>query len=158
MEDNNNATFVQQPIMQQPVQQQPVQQPIVQLKTNRSLGIVILLSIITFGIYLIVLFCKLSTEINVVASRADGKHTPHYIVSILLSFITFGIYGLVWSHKYSERVGLEAARRNTGIQFGAADFWIWSILLTIIFVGPFIYLYKLLQATNAINTSYNMYG
>jgi len=143
----------------QPYQQQPVYQaPQHQLPTDRNLAIVILLTIVTFGIYAIVLYCKLANELNEAASRADGKHTTHYVACIFLSMVTFGIYMLVWMHKFSERVGNEARRRNTGVQFGAADFWIWNILLGFTVVCPFIYEYKLLQATNAINASYNMYG
>ena len=144
---------------QQPYLPQPPQR---QLPTDRNLGIVILLSIVTLGIYGIVFYYQIGDEINLTASRADGKQTMNYVGCIFLSLVTLGIYGLVWMHKMSERVGDEAARRNTGVQFSAADFWLWSVLLscTVVgaFIGPFVYQYKLIQASNAINLSYNIYG
>ena len=51
--------------------------PVGQLKTNRSLLKLILLSIITLGIYGIVVMSSVSTDINVIAGRYDGKKTMH---------------------------------------------------------------------------------
>ena len=45
--------------------------PAVQLPTTRGLVKFILLSIITLGIYALVVYCKLSTEINITASKYD---------------------------------------------------------------------------------------
>ena len=149
--------YQQQPAYQQQVQQPVHQAPAQQPPTDRNVVVVILLSLVTFGIYSLVLHCKLSREINLTA-RGDGQNTMHYLGALLLGMITFGIYTLVWTHKYSERVGSEATRRNTGISFGATDFWIYSVLLGFTIICPFIYLHKLLTATNAINTSYNVYG
>ncbi len=55
-------------------------QPPAQLKTNRSLLKFILLSLITFGIYGIVVMSSISNDINLIAGRYDGKKTMHYIV------------------------------------------------------------------------------
>ena len=52
--------------------------PALQLPTNRGLLKMILLGLITFGIYPIVVYSKISEEINLVASPHDGKHTTHY--------------------------------------------------------------------------------
>lgn len=52
--------------------------PARQLKTNRSLLKYILLSIITLGIYGIVVMSNISSDINTIASRYDGKKTMHY--------------------------------------------------------------------------------
>lgn len=159
MDQNTNFPGGQQyqaPIYQQ--QPYPAQPPAQKLKTDRNIALVILFSILTLGIYSIVLWCQIANEINLTASRADGKKTTHYIVCLLLSCITFGIYAIVWMHKISDRIGAEAVRRNTGVSFGAADFWIWNVLLAFTVVCPFIYMHKMLEAVNAINTSYNIYG
>ena len=60
----------------------PSTAPVGQLKTNRGLLKLILLSMITFGIYAIVVYCSISNDINVVASRYDGKKTMHYALLI----------------------------------------------------------------------------
>ena len=72
--------------------------PVDQIKTNRSLGMFILLSLITFGIYSIYFFSKVGTDLNKIASRYDGKKTMHFcLITFLLAPITFGIavlYGI----------------------------------------------------------------
>jgi len=156
MDYNNQQPYQQQ--YQHQYQQQPAYQaPAQQLPTDRNVVVVILLSLVTFGIYALVLQYKLIKELNLTAVR-DGKRTTGLLAMILLSMITFGIYGIVWTHMFAERVGAEAMRRNTGISFGAADFWIFSVLLSFTVICPIIYKHKLLTAVNAINTSYNIYG
>ena len=66
--------------------------PVGQLKTNKGLLKTILLSIITFGIYGIVVMSSVSNDINVVASRYDGKKTMHYCLLVfLVGPLTLGI-------------------------------------------------------------------
>ena len=48
------------------------------LTTNRSLLKFILLNIVTLSIYGIVVMSTISTEINIVASKYDNKHTMHF--------------------------------------------------------------------------------
>ena len=89
----------------------PSQAPVGQLKTNRGLLKYILLSIITFGIYGIVLFSSISTDINIIAGRYDGKRTMHYcLLAFLVGWLTAGIGFFVWYHKISARIGGELAR------------------------------------------------
>lgn len=68
--------------MNDQIQQEQTQQtstaPVGQLKTNKSLVKFILLSLITFGIYGIVILSSVSNDINIIASRYDGKRTMHY--------------------------------------------------------------------------------
>ena len=58
--------------------------PVGQLKTNRSLLKFILLSIITFGIYGLVVMSAVSTDINTIAGRYDGKKTMHYCLVVFI--------------------------------------------------------------------------
>lgn len=127
-----------------------------QLRTNRSWWKFFLLSLITFGIYGIVVMSNISTEINTVASKYDNKHTMHYcLVLFLLGPVTFGIFTLIWFHGISERIGNEVQRRNLGYQFGTSDYWLWNILGALIVVGPFIYLHRLCTAMNKMNNDFN---
>ena len=59
--------------MEQQINSAAVNTPVAQLKTNRSLVKFILLSLVTFGIYALVVMSGVSTDINIVASRYDGK-------------------------------------------------------------------------------------
>ncbi|MFA5676727.1 MAG: DUF4234 domain-containing protein [Christensenellales bacterium] len=133
--------------------------PVGQLKTKRSLIKFILLSLITFGIYSIVFFSGISNDINIIANRYDGKKTMHFcLLFFIIAPITFSIAYFVWAHKLSNRIGSEVNRRGLAYSFGASDFWLWGILGSFIFVGPFIYLHKLAKATNMIAQHYNVNG
>ncbi len=137
----------------------PATAPVGQLKTSRGLLKFILLNIITLGIYSLVFFSSVSSDINVIASRYDGKKTMHFcLLFFLIGPLTAGIANIVWFHKISARIGGEASRRGVGVSFGAADFWLWTILGALSVVGPFIYLYKLCKAMNAVSAHYNQYG
>lgn len=146
---------VQTPLQTTP----PVAAPIRQLDTNRGLLKFILLSIITFNIYGIVVMSKISSDINIIATRYDGKKTMHYcLVYFVFTVITFGICPLVWFHRLSNRIGNELNRRGISYSFGASTFWLWGILGSLIVVGPFVYLHKLLKAMNLLSADYNQKG
>ena len=133
--------------------------PVGQLKTNKGLLKTILLSLITFGIYRLVVMSSVSDDINIVASRHDGKKTMHFcLLTFVFVPITFGIAGIVWFHKISNRIGAELKRRGVAYSFSAADYWLWNVLGMLIGVGPFIYLHKLFKAVNKMNAHYNING
>jgi len=137
----------------------PYGAPVKPIKVNRGLAKYILLSIITFGIYPLVFMSGISTDINLIASRYDGKKTMHFcLVFFIFSWLTFGIVPIVWYHNLSARIGRELGRRGIGYSFGAGSFWGWNVLGSLIFVGPFIYLHKLCKSMNLLAGSYNVYG
>lgn len=133
--------------------------PVGQLKTNRGLVKYILLSLITFGIYGLVVLSAVSTDINTIAGRYDGKKTMHFcLVLFIFSWLTFGIVPLVWYHRISARIGNELSRRGIAYSFGAGSFWGWNVLGCLIVIGPFVYLHKLLKAMNLLSQHYNVNG
>ena len=133
--------------------------PACQLKTNKGLLKTILLSLITFGIYPLVVMSAVSNDINVVASRYDGKKTMHFcLLSFIVAPITLGIAGIVWYHRISNRIGDELKRRGVAYRFSAADYWLWNVLGCLIGIGPLVYLHKLFKATNLMNEHYNVNG
>lgn len=133
--------------------------PAVQLKTNKGLLKYILLSIITFGIYPLVVMSSVSDSVNIAASRYDGKKTMHYcLLYFIVAPITLGIGALVWYHNISNRIGDELRRRGIAYNFGAADFWLWNILGSFILIGPLVYTHKLFRATNLMCANYNING
>ena len=128
-------------------------------KTNYGMLKLILLSMITFGIYGLVVFSNMSTDINVIASKYDGKKTMHYcLIVFIFSWLTFGIAPIVWYHRISARIGKELARRGIAYRFGAGSFWGWTLLGSLIFVGPFVYLHKLCKAMNLLGEDYKVNG
>ena len=133
--------------------------PVDHIKTNRSLGMFILLNIITFGLYSIYFFSQIGTDLNRIVSRYDGKKTMHFcLIFLLLTPITFGIATFVWFHKMSDRVGYELKRRGYEKTVGSDTYWLWGVFGTLIVIGPFIYIYKLSGAMNTLAEDYNSRG
>ena len=98
--------------------------PVAQLKTNRGLVKFILLSLITFGIYGLVVMSSVSSDINTIATRYDGKKTMHFcLLSFIFSWLTCGIAVFVCYHKISARIGKELTRRGISYNFGADTYW-----------------------------------
>ncbi len=133
--------------------------PVVQLKTNKSLAKFIFLSLITLGIYSLVIMSRVSEDTNIVCSRYDGKKTMHFcLLFFIVAPITLGIGALVWHHNICARIGAELNRRGVGYKFGAADFWLWGILGSLIIIGPFVFYHKLFKAVNLMNADFNAKG
>ena len=129
------------------------------MKTNRGWLKTLLLDLITLGIYSIVFFSGISTDINLIASRYDGKKTMHFcLLLFVFTPITGTIAAFVWFHRLSKRIGRELSRRGLPYRFGAVDFWGWNVLGALIVVGPFIYLHKLCKAMNLLCDDYNLRG
>ena len=133
--------------------------PVHKLKTNRGLLKYIFLSILTFGIYGIVVMEDVTMDINIIAGRYDGKRTMSYcLILFLFAALTFGIAPLVWVHRMCNRIGCELLRRGIDYRFGAGTFWGWGFFGSLILVGPFIYTHKLLKSMNLLAAHYNTNG
>lgn len=130
----------------------------IEFSTHRGFWKYFLLSLITFGIYGIVVMSRISEEINFVA-RNDGRRTMNYcLILFIFSWLTLGVMTFVWYHKLSKRIGEELDMRCLDYSFGASDYWLWNILGKLIIVGPCIYIHKLMKAMNTLNADYNLRG
>lgn len=129
-----------------------------QLPVGRSLLKMFLLGLITAGIYPTVIWSRIVTELNITASRNDGKRTIPYFGMMMLTPITFGVFTFVWMHRFCNRVGNQLEFRNCDYRFGARDFWLWCMLGSLILVGPFVFVHKLMKSMNLINAHFNTNG
>jgi uncharacterized membrane protein YqgA involved in biofilm formation len=133
--------------------------PARQLKTNRSLLKVILLSIITLGIYSLFFYAGIASDVNLLASRYDGKKTMNFwLLFFIITPITAGIGMIVWIHKLCNRMGDELSRRGISYSFRASTYWLWCVLGALIIVGPFIFIHKFAEASNRLAADYNIKG
>ncbi|MBR6036620.1 MAG: 3-isopropylmalate dehydratase small subunit [Bacteroidaceae bacterium] len=129
------------------------------LPINRGLASFFFLSLITLGIYGIVILSKISSEINLVATRYDGRKTTNYLwILFLWGWLTGGIAYFVWFHCISDRIGNELQRRQIPYSFGASDYWLWCVLGAFVGFLPLVYTHKLLSAMNQLNADYNQKG
>ena len=137
----------------------PSNAPTIKLRTHRSMLKYILLSLITLGIYGIVVMSHISSEINYIATKYDNRRTVHYcLVYFLLSWLTLGIYPLIWYSNLCSRMGGELVRRNLPYSFGAGHFWGWYFLGSLILIGPFVFYHKFFKAMNMLCEDYNARG
>lgn len=133
--------------------------PALQLRTSRGLLKMVLLGLVTLGIYPLVVESHIGEELNLIASPHDGKRTMHFcLIYFIFSWLTLGIVLFVWFHRTSNRMGDELKRRGIDYSFSATDFWLWEILGSLIIIGPFIYVAKRMKAMNLINEDYNQKG
>ena len=153
IEHNENAAMVT-PI----VYNVPSSAPARKIKTNRSLLKLVLLTPITLCIYRLVFDYSVADDLNVMASRYDGKKTMNFALMSLLGLITFFIADFVWWHRISNRIGSELKRRGIDYHIDASTFWLWNILGILIIVGPFVYAHKLCTAMNKLSEHYNIHG
>lgn len=133
--------------------------PVGQLKTNRGMIKLLLLTLITFGIYPLFFYASMADDVNAICSRYDGKKTMNYwLLAFIVAPLTLGIGGIVWCHKMCNRIGSEMRRRNLPHAISAGTYWGWNTLGCLIVVGPFVFLHKLCKAMNTLAADYNTYG
>ncbi|MBO5897073.1 MAG: DUF4234 domain-containing protein [Clostridia bacterium] len=122
---------------------------------ERSFALYIVLSAITFGIYHIVFWNKLSKDVNVLCD-GDGKKTMKYGFVFLLNIVTVGIFGLIWRFKLAKRFQANAPRY--GLKFGesGANVLVCSLFLPI--VGLFITALVMVSNFNKLAKEYNDYN
>ena len=125
------------------------------MKTNRSIIALILLSIVTFGIYPLFFWHKYVRDLNKVCA-GDGRNTNGLLVAILLSIITFGIYSIVWTYGMQNRLRDNADRYNAGLIKGGGTVLCWSIFGSLLFgIGPLVALYIQIDSMNRLCYGYN---
>ena len=148
-----------QPVYQTVYQTVASNAPRYLMPDKRGLLKMIFLGLITGGIYNMVVMSRIAEEINMVASKHDGKRTQQYYWMLMLTGLTLGIYAFVWIHGLCNRIGDEVKRRGINYKFNASTFWLWNILGSLLFgIGPLVYTYKLCKATNLMNRDYNING
>ena len=121
-----------------PAMQQPMGGTVVVEK--RNIGICILLSIVTFGIYMLYWVYKLHEETHAVAGEAPDISGG---LVMLLTIVTFGIYGIYWCYKQGERIDKIHAMRGVPAGNNAVLYLVLGIFIAIV-------AYALMQ--NELNT------
>ena len=105
---------------------------------KRSIGVAILLTIVTCGIYGIIWMIKMNDELNQLAGK-EGATSGGMV--FLLSIVTCGIYTYFWMYKMGEIV--EVIKANNGMPSGSSPI----LYLVLTFCGLGIVNYCLMQDT-----------
>lgn len=109
---------------------------------QRNIGLAIVLSIVTCGIYGIYWFIVLNNDVKA-ASKDETLATGG--VAFLLTILTCGIYGFYWAYRMGKAI--VAARKNAGMDDNTDNSVLYLILQII---GLAIVNYALIQ--NEMNT------
>ena len=124
------------------------------IDANRSLLVVILLSIVTCGIYSWWFTYKLAQDMNTVCN--DGDKTPGLATFILLSIVTCGIYGYYWHYKIGNRQQANAPIYGFTIQENGTSVLLWDTLgIFLCGIGPFVALNIIIKNMNMLAAAYN---
>lgn len=115
----------------------------------------VLLSIITCGIYGIVFWYNYTDDLNTVCN-GDGKQTRNYLITILLSIITCGIYYWIWVYGVGSRLSENAPRYGTRFTEDGTTVLLWMIIGSLICgIGMLYAEYILVKNMNILAEQYN---
>lgn len=122
---------------------------------RRSLLKLILLSIITCGIYAVIFWYQYSDDMNRIC-EGDGRHTQNFIVVVLLSFLTLGIYYYVWLYGVANRLADNAPQYGANFNENGLTVLLWTTIGSMLCgLGPFIAMYILIKNMNVLAERYN---
>lgn len=123
------------------------------LKTNRGFWKYFFLSLITFGIYDFFFIHNMAKEANLVDE--GGKKVGGLLAVIFLGLITCGIYAFYWNYRVCEKFG-NSVRASGGTPRITGGAWLlWTLLGSMIIVGPLVAFVKQVHLWNDANGAYN---
>ena len=76
---------------------------------RKSIGLCIVLSIVTCGIYSLYWLYSMAEDLNMVTARPDG---PSGGLVLLLTIVTCGIYGLYWLYRAGDELDRQRAEQG----------------------------------------------
>lgn len=125
------------------------------IKDDRSVLVVVLLGLITCGIYFYYNVYTMARDMNTMCSD-DDENTGGLIVYILLSILTCGIYGFYWEYKIGNRLHANAPKFGVTIVETGTTILLWRVIgLLLCAVGSWYGLYLLLRNMNVLAKAYN---
>ena len=107
------------------------------LPSSRNVLVIWLLSILTLGIYGLILMFNMARETNITC-ESDGKHTRNFWGAIGLSIITLGIYAFIWAFKWYNREAAYLRGHNRGAKLtGGAYVFFTFIEVILMYVASY---------------------
>ena len=126
------------------------------VKTDRSIIMYILLTIVTCGIYGFFFIYKLAKDVNQIC-EGDGDHVGGLLAYILLSYITCGFYSYYWLYKIQNRLQLAGARLGVPVSENGTTVLLWLILGSLLCgIGSLYGMHIVYSTANKVGTAYNM--
>lgn len=125
------------------------------IKDDRSFLKLLLLSIITLGIYEIWYLHHWTKDINTLC-KDDGKNNEGVLLYILFTLVTCGLFPIFWWFKAADRLARAAVRESVAVDISGGKVLGFCILGMFTY-GIFIWYaqYLVMRATNDLATDYN---
>lgn len=125
------------------------------IKDDRSFLKLLLLSIITLGIYEIWYLHHWTKDINTLC-KDDGKNNEGVLLYILFTLLTCGLFPIFWWFKAADRLARAAVRESVAVDISGGKVLGFCILGMFTY-GIFIWYaqYLVMRATNDLATDYN---
>ncbi len=125
------------------------------VKTDRSLFMYIILTIVTCGIYNYWFIHSMAKDVNQMCAE-DGKKVGGLLAFIVLSYITCGIYQYYWLYKIQDRLQAAAPRYGTIVNDSGFSIIMWTTFGSLLCgLGPFIAMNKVIVSANRVGSLYN---
>lgn len=124
---------------------------------RRSFWMMLLLSMVTCGIYGIIWWYTFVEDLNTLTDgRSYEKPSPNFILVLLLGTITCGIYSLIWMYKQGNRTADAAATYGIQTRFSGTSLLLWYLVGSLLCgLGPLIGLFQWIEAYNHLVDAYN---
>lgn len=125
------------------------------VKTDRNMWLLLLLNIVTCGIYSLFYWKGVEEDVNTMCA-GDGKTTQNFWIAFLLGMLTCGIYQLIWLYQLHDRVYANGPRYGVITTCTGGSYLLWVLVGSMLCgIGPFIALYKSINDLNNVGHAYN---
>ena len=122
---------------------------------ERSLWKLILLSVVTCGIYSIYFWYQFDRDVNLIC-EGDGEQPMSYLLVVVLSVLTCSIFLWYWFYKQANRLQANARRYGMEIQENGTTVILWFLIGGwFFFVGIFVGYHILIKNINRLAEAYN---
>ncbi len=122
---------------------------------KRSTALIILLGIVTLGVYDYIALHEIAEDMNVVC-EGDREDTPGMLPFIILSWLTGGIYASWWYYRLANRLQRNAPRYGLSFKESGTTVLVWEYAgCCLCCVGPIIAMNIIVKNSNALSEAYN---
>lgn len=121
---------------------------------KREFWMVLLLSIVTCGIYAYIYYYQMTKDLNQMAGPDDKTVEPGMVV--LLSIVTCGIYTWFWYYQMGNRMQNMGNANNVLVEENGTTYLLWILLGSLLAgIGSFIAMYLFIKNFNRLADAYN---
>lgn len=121
---------------------------------RRDFWMVLLLTIITCGIYGFYYIYQITKDLNTMAGN-DGK-TIDPAIAVVLSIVTCGIYEVWWYYQMGNRIQQMGMANNIPVEENGTTYLLWVLLGYVVCgLGTWVAMYLFIKNFNNIAFAYN---